>query len=186
MTFTLNSAALVAPIITGLGQCVVDALAQTDAGAPTRRCLLIPGSTIPHDNCDCGGQFAQAVRNVWGSNTFPQPIIGTWLKCTPMFTVYEVVASITRCIPGMGNASEEGGLPPPPSCADLLAAAVQQDQDRAAVRGALFCCLNDLATSYTAGRITNWQLGVTTVLVDSGQCSGSETTYLIGLPGPCC
>ena len=187
MTLTIRSSALIAPTITGVGACIVEALALTPAGAPNRLCYLVPGNQVTHDNCDCGGQFAQVVRNVWGSNTFPTPLAGSWLKCSPHWTVYEVVASVIRCTPGM-QETLQGEMPPPPTCADLLAASVQQDYDRAAVRGALQCCLAELAQPAADRFPINWGLGLTLVLPDLGQCSGSETTYLIGVPGSgaCC
>lgn len=186
MTVDIGTLRLIAPIVTGVGQCIADALALTPAGAPGRVCLLIPGQLIPHDNCDCdgGGQLAQVIRNVYGANTFPTPLAGSWLKCAPHSVVIQVVAGVNRCTPGMIDGIN-GTMPVPPTCDELLAAAVQEDWDRQAVRAAIACCLGDLTSPQTRPRVvTDWSLGDTVTLLDQGQCSGTETTYLLGVK-PC-
>lgn len=176
---SLNLNALAAPIVTGLGVCVVEALELTPAGAPTRQCLLVPSSQITHDNCDCGGQVALAIQQVYGSDSFPTPgPINNWQKCGPHYDVVQGIVSVTRCVPGM--TEQAAGVWSPPDCADLLEAAIQIDYDRVAVRQALTCCLSALAAPAIPA-IAAWQLGPTNYLNEEGQCSGTETTFLFGL-----
>ena len=142
-----------APIVTGLGQCIADALAQTPAGAPDRQCFLLPTQSIPWDNCDCGGQFALAIKEVFGSIQFPQPASQTtWTKCAPRWSVARVVVSVTRCVPTMNGAGV------PPTCAAELAAALTLENDRTAVRQALVCCLSELYAARPPV-IGDWLLG---------------------------
>ena len=127
MTVTINlTTPGFASIVTGVGACIVEALDQTPAGAPCRQCLLVPTSQIVWDNCgpcptDCDGQVAQAIRAVYGSDTFPAASNSlNWAHrpCTPRYWVAEVVVSVTRCLP----AINESGIPP--TCDAELAAAL--------------------------------------------------------------
>lgn len=171
------------PIVTGLGQCIVDALAQTPAGAPCRQCLLLPTQQIPWDNCGCGGtcsgQVAQSIREVYAANQFPQPAVGmSWAKCAPRWSIARVVVSVTRCVPTMDGRGN------PPACAAELAAAITLENDRTAVRQALVCCLGELYGTRPPG-IGEWLLGPSVTVGESGACAGSETEYLIGLQQQC-
>jgi hypothetical protein len=174
-----------APIVTGVGTCVADALAQTPAGAPCRQCLLLPTSQIPWDNCGpcggrgCNGQLALAIREVYGSAAFPQPASGvSWTKCAPDYSVARVVVSVTRCVPTM---DERGN---PPSCAAELAAALTLENDRTAVRQALACCLGAL-WQVRPQVIGNWLIGPSVTVGESGGCAGVETEFLIALRQGC-
>lgn len=178
MTITINLTASPASIVTGVGQCVADALAQTPAGAPTRQCLLLPTQSIPWDNCDCGGQLALAIQSVYGSVSFPAPApLRDWQPCGPHWSVVQVMLSIVRCMPMM----DEQGIPP--SCAEELEAAVMLENDRTAVRQALACCLNDYKT---AGRIGGWALSPSVTVGELGGCSGIETPFLFSISSCLC
>jgi hypothetical protein len=164
--------------VTGVGACVVDALNQTPAGAPDRQCLLLPTQTIPWDNCDCGGQVAQAIQETFGSDRFPSRAEAKdWQPCGPPWNVVQVMLSVTRCVPTM----DEQGQPPP--CADSLAAAITLENDRTAVRQALACCLTDLKT---AGQIFGWALQPSTTVGELGGCAGVETPYLFSMRSCLC
>ena len=175
-TVTINlSSPGFATIVTGIGACIVDALEQTPAGAPTRQCLLLPTQQIPWDNCDCDGQVALAIRSVYNSDIFPQPFTGkTWARCGPHFWVARVVVSVTRCVPTM----DENGVPP--SCAAELAAAITLENDRTAVRQALACCLQALYDQRPP-RIASWLVDASVTVGELGGCAGVETEFLIGV-----
>src|SRR5262245_8659026 len=96
MTVTVNlTKPYWAAIVTGIGPCIVDALDHTPSGAPTRQCLLVPSQVIAWDNCDCGGQVALAIRQVYGSKVFPTLApADTWVKCGPNYWVADVLVSV--------------------------------------------------------------------------------------------
>ena len=167
-------------IVTGLGGCVFDALAQTPAGAPCRQCMLLPTQQIRWDNCgafegNCDGQVAFAIREVYGSDTFPTPAAQkTWSKCGPRYAVARVVVSVTRCVPGMDEWANA------PSCAAELAAAIILENDRTAVRQGLACCLNSAAHA-TPALLSEWLISPSVTVGELGQCAGSETEFLVGV-----
>lgn len=166
-----------AAIVTGIGACIVDALDQTPAGAPTRQCLLLPTGMIPWDNCDCGGQVALAIRRVYAADIFPtEAPYAAWAHCGPKYLVAEVVVSVVRCVTGL----DQNGQPPP--CATALAEAITLENDRTAVRQAIACCLNAMkkARPPTLG-VTGWSLGASVTVGELGGCAGVETTFLVGV-----
>jgi hypothetical protein len=160
-------------LVTGVGQCVNDALAQTPAGAPDRFCALVPTQSIPWDNCDCGGQLALAIQSMYGSDTFLQPFVNmSWEKCKPRWWVAQALVSVTRCVP----SQTDNGIPP--TCAEELAAAITLANDMTATRQAIACCLKAF---YDARQIGAWTLGISTTVGELGGCAGSETTFWIGV-----
>ncbi len=167
-----------AAIVTGLGVCIIDALEQTPAGAPTRQCLLVPTQLIPWDNCDCGGQYAAAIQQTYGSDSPPQPLVTTWVKCSSHWTLAQVLFSVTRCVPTL----DEQGRPPP--CDAELAAALTLENDRTAVRQALMCCLTELYAAIPP-EIGFWSLGPSVTVGELGGCAGVETTAIIGVRTGC-
>lgn len=172
-------------IVTGLAGCVFGALAQTPAGVPCRQCVLLPTQQIPWDNCGpceegCDGQAAFAIREVYGSDTFPLPAAQkTWSKCGPRYTVARVVVSVTRCVPGMDERGE------PPNCDAELAAAIILENDRTAVRQGLACCLN-AASIATPAFLSEWLISPSVTVGELGQCAGSETEFLVGVRSCIC
>jgi hypothetical protein len=185
LTINLSNPGFV-PIVTGLAECIFDALAQTPAGAPCRQCALLPTQQIPWDNCgecngsQCTGQAALAIREVYGSDSFPTPAAQkTWSKCGPRYAVARVVVSVTRCVPTMGERGE------PPSCAEELAAAITLENDRTAVRQALACCLNAAAHA-TPPTVSEWLISPSVTIGELGGCAGSETEFLIGVRACLC
>jgi len=172
-----------AAVVTGVGNCVVEALDQTPAGAPCRQCLLLPTMQIPWDNCgpcvpsaDCPapGQVALAIREVYGSKTFPQPANGvSWRKCQHYYEIARVVVSVTRCVPTM----DAKGIPP--DCPAELAAAIILENDRTAVRQAIACCLAE-ANRATPWLVSEWVINSSVTVGELGGCAGTETEVLIG------
>jgi hypothetical protein len=167
-------------IVTGVGECIYDALGQTPAGAPTRYCKLVPSSTIPWDNCDCGGQLALAITQVYGAATFPQPFTGgTWADCKPRWWVAQVLVSVTRCHAAIDDQGR------PPSCDAVFADAVILEHDRQAVRQAIACCLSEVFDNQQP-TLGAWALGPSLTLPELGGCGGSETTFWIGVNACVC
>lgn len=169
-----------ASIVTGVGACILDALDQTPAGAPTRQCLLVPTQQFTWDNCDCGGTFQQAIRSVYGSDKFPNPATGlSWTKCTPRYSIARVGVSVTRCVPRMSDQ----GVPPP--CANYLDSAITLENDRTAVRQAIACCLQAMYEAQP-WRVAGWALSESLTVGELGGCAGIETEYLISAQAcPC-
>jgi hypothetical protein len=162
-------------IVTGVGMCIVEELENTpeSGGVPPkmRVCLLVPGA-IAWDGCDCG-QLAQTIQGIYPTQVFPTdasevPIRG---GCGPGGQlIVEVLVSLTRCVPGM-----TAGQPPrPPTCAQLRAAALEQQADAYAVRKAVNCCLADLQRDR---RIVKYAVGRTNFVGPEGNCGGSELIY---------
>ncbi len=176
---TIRLALSPAPIVTGVGACIIDALSQTPAGAPTRQCLLVPTQQVPWDNCDCGGQVALAIQSIYGSSRFPQPADASkdWSNCGPEWQVAQVLVSVTRCVPTM----DDQGQPPP--CSESLAAAYTLENDRTAVRQAIACCLQDLRNTAVIGA---WAMNPSITVGEQGGCAGVETTFLIGVRSCLC
>jgi hypothetical protein len=186
MTVVINLTASPAALVTGIGQCVVDALAQTPAGAPCRQCLLLSTATIPWDGCDCecdtsSGQIAQAILSVGAAdNIATGEFTGNWKRCIPAFTIVRVMLSVVRCVPSM----DERGTPP--ACADELAAAITLENDRTAVRQALACCIDQLMPpTLLTGPVRAFNIGPSVTVGESGACAGIETVYTLALSAPC-
>jgi hypothetical protein len=166
-----------AGIVTGIGVCVIDALEQTPAGAPTVRCVRVPTPLIPGDSCDGGGQYAAANQTVYGSDSFPQPFVGSWAKCSPRWWVARVLISVVRCVPTL----DESGFPP--FCAAELVAALTLENDRTATRQAVACCLQELREQQ---RGLSWAIDQSITVGELGGCAGVETTVLLGVTAcPC-
>jgi hypothetical protein len=172
-------------VVTGVGSCVIEALDQTPAGAPCRQCTLYPSSQIPWDNCgpcehDCDGQVALAITGVYGSDSFPRPLNGaSWRKCNHRYEIVRFVVQVTRCLPGVDEAGN------PPECSAELVAAVRLENDRTATRQAIACCLAaaNLARPYL---VSEWVIGETTTLPESGGCGGILTEVLVGTQSCLC
>jgi hypothetical protein len=163
-------------IVTGVGECVVAELADTEGGVPDRVCLIVPGE-IAWDTCDCG-QFAQTIVSVGPTDQFPTPSTGDIIApCASKLLVASVTLSLTRCVPGIQRNNE------PPTCAQLLEAARILEDDRSAVRRAVFCCLKEFLRAY---RIFNMTLGTGVSVGPQGGCAGVELTYQFSIPSDCC
>ena len=185
VTINLTSPGFV-NIVTGVGQCVIDALEQTPAGVPCRQCLLLPTDTIPMDNCGCGpgsectGQVALSIRGVYGSDQFPAPASGkAWTQCTPRYQVVRASVQVTRCVPTIDETGQA------PECADELAAAVTLENDRTAIRQAIACCL-DYAFHNQQPHVGTWLMNESLTIGELGGCAGVLTEFLVGVQAcPC-
>lgn len=163
-----------AVIVTGVGMCVVDKLEATfeSGGVPPnmRVCLLVPGN-IAWDACDCG-QFAQTIQTDYPTLTFPadasEQVLGAGGGCNERPIVYQVLASIIRCVPGMTADMK------PPTCAKLQTAASIMAADAWALRMAVECCLGDLQDDQV---IEKFSVGRVNYVGPEGNCAGVELTY---------
>lgn len=166
-----------APVVTGIGLAISDALAETAAGRPERVCLLVPGS-IAADECDCG-QLALTIVRKYASDTFPveanrdESVPG----CPPPILCAVITISLLRCVP---NPDDDGT---PPACDALQAAAVTQDVDDATIRATLYCHLSGLVQAET---LVGYTIGATTASGPDGGCGGSDTTITIGVDNRWC
>jgi hypothetical protein len=164
-----------AVIVTGVGMCVIEELENTpeSGGVPDkmRVCLLVPGN-IAWDSCECG-QFAQTIQDDYPTLVFPadasEEVIGVG-GCNSRPLVYTVLASLTRCVPGMTNTTP----PRPPSCAKLREAAMIMQADAFALRKGVECCLSALQDNYT---IMKYVVGRVTRVGPEGNCAGVELIY---------
>jgi hypothetical protein len=161
-----------APIVTGIGAAVRDALADTPDGIPGRVCLLVPGA-IAADACDCG-QLALSIARVFPSNGLPGEAIVDESAggCPPPILAATITVSLFRCAPTVDDDLD------PPSCDALLASAVAWDTDVAVIRRALACRLAELAHQDV---IVGYVIGATTPVGPDGACLGADTTITIGI-----
>lgn len=163
-------------IVTGVGQCVVDELEHSIGGVPRRVCLAVPGD-IAWDECDCG-QFAQTIVSDTPTENFPVAATDRrTTACGPQFLAVEVLASMVRCVPGVGRDNR------PPTCDQLLESARILESDRTALRRGITCCLWDLRQAY---RITDFTVGAATTVGPEGLCVGVQLTYRFGINSVCC
>jgi hypothetical protein len=161
-----------APIVTGIGQAILDDLYPGGAPADFRACLLVPGA-IAADGCDCG-QLALSINRIFASNGLPTEATTDQgpPACPPPILAATVTVSLFRCAPG----PDDDGNPPP--CADLLASAIAWDTDVAVIRRALACHLAELANQ---DRIVGYVIGSTLPVGPEGACLGADTTITIGI-----
>lgn len=169
-----------APIVTGIGECVRAELATTTAGAPARACLMVPGQ-IAWDSCgpdDCG-QLTLSITRIFYSQTFPAESVIDWSEagCPPTLLAADVTVSILRCAPGPDDAGN------PPTCDELLAAALVWDADARAVRKAVGCCLADLVEQ---DQISAYTIRSQTPAGPEGGCVGSELSLTMAVPHCAC
>lgn len=153
--------------------CVHATLAETDAGAPARRCV-VPGSEVAWDECECGGQLTVHVLRTYPSDSFPLlkisgPFTG---PCQAVYTVAEYVVTVLRCTPTLHDNGD------PPTCAELSAAAHTDQQDRWAVRRGVSCCFANDDPRVLRPMLLQEQLAVGAL----GACAGSEQHVFVGHP----
>lgn len=164
-------------VVTGVGECVYEALANTAGGLPSRYCQLVPGQ-IAWDKCECG-QLAQSIENSYPSSAFPVAASETpAVPCGTQLVVFPVRLSLTRCVHGPGP---EDKLAPP--CDRLLADALILEEDRWVVRRAVTCCLQVMSREF---RVANFAVGAAVSVGPQGTCGGVELSYLVGLGSTCC
>ena len=164
--------------VTAVTECVRLELAATDAGAPERVCLLVPGA-IAWDKCDCG-QLAATITKFYWSSAWPNQATNPDPRgqCEVPYLVADVRISILRCAP-QGLVRGE-----PPTCDQLLAAARVWDDDAQAVRNGVGCCLT--AMKRNDPELFEFALREQTSVGPQGACVGSELNLSIGIASALC
>ena len=167
-----------AAVVTGIGVCIVTELQATpeSGGVPPgmRLVYMTPGE-IAWDGCDCG-QLAQSIQMDYISNQFPvntsqQPQQGVGCNLGPL--AFQVIASITRCVPGMTGTVGSVKLPTP---AKLIEAALTMEGDAYALRKAVECCLSDMKRARPQ-RIFDYRVGEVQRVGPEGNCGGVTMQY---------
>ena len=167
-----------AAVVTGVGVCIVNELQATpeSGGVPPKMRLvyMTPGN-VAWDGCECG-QLAQSIQQDYITTTFPidasqLPRQGIGCNLGPL--AYQVLVSLTRCVPGM-TGTVGSALPPTP--AKLIEAALIMEGDAWAVRKAVECCLVTMKRERPQ-RIFDFRVGPVTRVGPEGGCAGVELTY---------
>lgn len=158
--------------------CVHQVLAETEAGAPARQCVM-PGGQVAWDECECnGGQLTVHVATDYPADTFPlQKLSGPFDRCEAAYLVVHYVITVLRCVP----VQDDHGKPPP--CAALSDAGHQAMQDRWALRRGVACCFEADNRLSRPPVLMQEALSVG----GEGRCAGVELHVLVGFTNcvPC-
>lgn len=163
------------PTMVKLAGCLCTTLEER--GLPgTCQCTVVPGPMAVMEACGscgksgdsaCGGQGWVRFVNEFPSSRFPQPD-NTGANCnTPSAFVLEV--GVARCLPQAKANSITGVVPP--TMEAMVAATRLQMADKAAMKAAIQCCLDDGDLTYTLGQYQPMQV--------SGDCGGGMWTVTI-------
>jgi hypothetical protein len=154
-------------IVTGVGQCVYDALDVK----PHRVCLMVPGE-IAWDECECG-MLTQTVERVTPGTNFPiENENEPFHKCGPPLVIVSVQVVVARCV----QIPNDNGHPP--KCSALQHDALQLERDRFYMIEAVTCCLQDM---YENTDITAYSIGSAVSVGPGGMCAGVQMGYRFGL-----
>lgn len=163
------------PTMVKLAGCLCTTLEER--GLPgTCQCTVVPGPMAVLEACGscsgtgkgaCGGQGWVRFDSEYPSNTFPQPDTRGGTCNSPMAYVLEV--GIARCLP-VGKANGITGATPP-SMEEMVAATRLQMADKAAMKAAIQCCLDDGDLTYSLGTYRTIQA--------TGDCGGGLWTVTI-------
>ena len=164
------------PMMVKLAGCLCTTLEER--GLPgTCQCTVVPGPIAVMDACGacsksgtaCGGQAWVRLVNEFPSSRFPQPDT-TSAKCgSPMAYVLEV--GVARCLPQPpANGISGMGMVP---VEDLVAATRLQMADKAAMKAAIQCCLDERDSDLT------YVLGQYQPMQATGDCGGGTWTVTI-------
>lgn len=165
-------------VVTGVGTAVQAELAVQGQPPVERYCPVVPGD-IAWDACDCG-QLAQTITSTYPSNSFPTNASDQRrTPCGPNLTVATVNLSLTRCVPSPDSNGR------PPTCAQLLAAAVTLEVDRWVVRKAVACYLRTLRETQPP-IIADFSVGTVISVGPQGGCVGVQLAYSFALGSLCC
>lgn len=163
------------PTMVQLSACLCTTVVEREL--PTLcRCSPVPGPLAIMDACGacsgtgsekCGGQGWVRLTNEYPSTTFPTASQEPDNCGTTMAYVLEV--GIARCIP-VGKANSISGYQPP-SLEQMVESTRLQMADKAAIRAAIQCCMDDGEITYTLGSYSSMQA--------SGDCGGGFYTVTI-------
>lgn len=164
-------------VITGVGECVAQALEDHipdgTLGRPGR-VLMVPGSEVPWDGCECGQLAFAILHGPYPTRGFPveaveDPDIG---RCAIGSSAIRVTASLIRCQyhPGM----QPGGQPP--TVEAQLEAARYQQVEQFYMRQAIQCCLSGM---YYDRLLDDYRIGATDYQVN-GNCGETSIVFYLG------
>lgn len=164
-------------VVTGIGECIVEALEATPAGAPDRVCIPVPGA-VAWDDCQCGQLTITTTRN-FSARQFPSEAFDAFGEggCGTPYIGVDLVATIMRCVPGPDDYGNS------PTCAALSDATKTMYDDAWAVWQAVKCCLRDLVESYD---IADFIIQGQDYEGPEGGCAGSSLRFSLGYTSVCC
>lgn len=166
---------LVWPTIVKLSACLCTTIEDRNLPTPCR-CGPVPGPIAIMEYCgacsktgtsDCGGQAWVRLSNEYPSSVFPAADQSDASCQSPM--AYTLEVGIARCIP-TGNANGINGYTPP-TLEQMVETVRLQMADKAAMRAAIACCMDDGDMTYSLGNYTPMQA--------SGDCGGGFYTVTI-------
>lgn len=166
-------------IVTGVGEYVVNEIANDAIGGrPERISLIVPGE-IAWDKCDCG-LFAQTITSIAPTSSFPTsgadvPVRG----CGHQMEMVSVTMTLLRCISGPVNGVA-------PNVKSLAHDALVVESDRTVMRHALTCYLKKLRD--IPPRIFDFTVGAATSVGPDGGCGGVTINYSFAIANSamCC
>lgn len=164
------------PTMVKLAGCLCSTLAER--GLPELCiCAPVPGPMAVMDQCSacgklgqkCGGQGWVRLVNEFPSSTFPSADQQEATCSTA--TAYILEVGVSRCVP-TGTANGISGYTAP-TLEQLVEATRIQMADKAAIRAAIRCCMDDEDFDYT------YVLGTYQPMQVTGDCGGGFWTVTI-------
>lgn len=157
------------PTMVRLAGCVCTVLADRNLPG-TCKCTVVPGPMAVMDSCGscsktgkgCGGQAWVRLSSEFPSSQFPNPDQEGSSCNSP--TAYVLEVGIARCLP-QGKANAITGFVGP-TVEDLVEATRLQMADKAAMKAAIQCCMNDSEHEMT------YSLGAYQPMQATGDCGG--------------
>lgn len=152
------------------------ACAAAAVDGPLARTCIVPGEIV-WDDCGCG-QLALSENRRFPALVFPLEEIDHQAECGSPYLVVDLTLSLTRCTPVGQNGN-------PPTCDALRDAAMQMSKDKADLRAALVCCLEDMYNQNSTNGLQAYEVLAQESVGPQGACVGVETHILIGFLNPC-
>ena len=164
------------PTMVKLAGCLCTTLAERGLPTPCV-CTPVPGPLAVMDQCnscgknksDCGGQAWVRLTSEYPSSVFPGADTDQASCGAPDAYVLEV--GVARCQP-TGSANGINGYTAP-TMEQLVDATRLQMADKAAIRAAIKCCMDDEDSDYT------YVLGTYQPIQVAGDCGGGFWTVTI-------
>lgn len=151
-------------------ECLCERLAETILG-PVCKCSLYPSSLPTADICSKtltgDGEAKIHVSRIFNSRQFPNPVE---LENCNNYVAIEVVQTVRRCGPAMGNQGEL------PSEEEAELALLGLLDDAHAMRCAIQCCVDSKLV-----QVGDWSL-----LTLQGGCMGGQLVSVIGIDQASC
>lgn len=156
-----------------LKNCLCNRLATSALGAVCR-CSVYPSDVPTADICQKdlagNGEAKVMITRIYDSVNFPFPVSAERKRSCASYTVVEIVQTVWRCAPTLGNNGEL------PAVFEEETAAVGLFDDALAMRCAVKCCVDS-----TLIEVGDWRQ-----LTMQGGCMGGQLTSLIGIDAMSC